>query len=174
MDPARPLRDARSVPASHLRAGPHAAHVPAAEADRDGDDAVIRLELPGLDVAKDVAVEVADGQLVVHGERRDERTEQEGGRRLRELRYGSFRRSFALLAHVTAEAINASYDAGVLTVRVTGAYAGIGSRKIEVTTGGTPAVETGRGAPRRLTCPRVRWSDHLTAPSTALLPLNRG
>jgi len=41
--------------------------VPAAEASRDSD-AIIRLELPWLDVAKDVAVEVEDGQLVVRGE----------------------------------------------------------------------------------------------------------
>ena len=31
---------------------------PAAEIVKDGDDAVIRLELPGVDVAKDVNVEV--------------------------------------------------------------------------------------------------------------------
>ena len=39
--------------------------VPAAEIERDGDDAVVRLELPGLDVAKDVTVEVDRGRLVV-------------------------------------------------------------------------------------------------------------
>ncbi|MFV3440628.1 Hsp20/alpha crystallin family protein [Mycobacterium tuberculosis] len=55
----------------------------------------------------------------------DEHTQDAGdkdGRTLREIRYGSFRRSFRLPAHVTSEAIAASYDAGVLTVRVAGAY----------------------------------------------------
>ena len=45
---------------------------PAAEIAKDGDDAVVRVELPGVDVEKDVNVEV-EGQLVIHGERRDER-----------------------------------------------------------------------------------------------------
>src|SRR6185437_1595800 len=79
---------------------------PAAEIVKDGEDAVVRLELPGVDVEKDVNVEIEDG------------------RTLREVRYGSFRRSFQLPAHVTADAVKASYDAGVLTVRVVGAHAG--------------------------------------------------
>lgn len=96
---------------------------PAADVDKDGDDAVIRLELPGVDVDKDVTVELDHERLVIHGERRDEHTEDKDGRTLREVRYGSFQRSFTLPAHVTSDAISASYDAGVLTVRVTGAYA---------------------------------------------------
>jgi HSP20 family protein len=109
---------------------------PAADIVKDGDDAVVRLELPGVDVEKDVNVEVDKGRLVIHGEHRDEHAQDEGegaGRRLREIRYGSFRRSFRLPAHVTSEAITASYDAGVLTVRVTGAYAGTQAQKIAIT-----------------------------------------
>jgi HSP20 family molecular chaperone IbpA len=118
---------------------------PAAEVTRDGEDAVVRVELPGLDVSKDVTVEVENGHLVVRGERRDEHTKQRDGASLREVRYGSFRRSFGLPKHVVADAISASYDAGVLTVRVTGAYAdGEGAKRIEITPGTSeeaPAVE---------------------------------
>ncbi len=109
---------------------------PAAEIIKDGDDAVIRLELPGVDVEKDVNVEVDKGRLVIHGEHRDQYAQdagEEDGRTLREIRYGSFRRSFQLPAHVTGEAIKASYDAGVLTVRVTGAYAGTQAQRITIT-----------------------------------------
>jgi HSP20 family molecular chaperone IbpA len=120
----------------------HAAFAPAADLDRDGDDAVLRLELPGVDPEKDVVVELERGQLVVRGERRDERSEDRDGRRLREVRYGSFRRAFGLPAHVTAEALSATYDAGVLTVRVKDAYAGIAAKRIEVTGGVTPETET--------------------------------
>jgi HSP20 family protein len=105
---------------------------PAAEIVKDGEDAVVRLELPGVDVDKDVNVEVEHGRLVIHGERRDEHAEEKDGRTLREVRYGSFRRSFQLPAHVTGEAISASYDAGVLTVRVAGAYAGTQAQRIEI------------------------------------------
>ena len=105
---------------------------PAAEIVKDGEDAVVRLELPGVDVAKDVNVELDKGHLVIHGERRDERSEQKDGRTLREVRYGSFRRSFKLPAHVTSDAISASYDAGVLTVRVAGAYKGTEAQRIAI------------------------------------------
>jgi HSP20 family protein len=113
---------------------------PAVEVRRDGDDAIVRVELPGLDLARDVAVEVDRGRLVVRGERRDERSEETDGRTVREVRYGAFRRAFALPAHVTAEAITASYDAGVLSVRVAGAHAVGGARRIAVTAGRPDAV----------------------------------
>ena len=113
---------------------------PAAEIVRDGTDAVVKVEVPGLDVTKDVTVEVDRGRLVVRGERRYERTEEQNGRSLREVRYGAFRRSFRLPAGVTAESVSASYDAGVLGVRLAGAYAGTGAHTVEITTG-TPAVE---------------------------------
>ncbi|WP_018332917.1 Hsp20/alpha crystallin family protein [Actinomycetospora chiangmaiensis] len=93
-------------------------YVPAADVVRDGDDAVVRVELPGVDVASDVTVEVVDHRLVVAGERREEH-EGEG---FRESRRGSFRRSFSLPRHVGPDAVSASYDAGVLTVRVAGAH----------------------------------------------------
>ena len=106
---------------------------PAAGAVKDGDDAVVRLELPGVDIEKDVNVEVDNGRLVIHGEHRDEHAEEENGRTLREIRYGSFRRSFRLPTHVTDEAITASYDDGVLTVRVAGAYTGNQPRRVAIT-----------------------------------------
>jgi HSP20 family protein len=117
---------------------------PAAEISWDGEDALVRLELPGLDVTNDVTVEVDRGRLVVRGERRDQREDQERG--LREVRYGSFRRSFALPAQVPAEAVSASYEAGVLSIRVAGAYAGTEPRRIAIASGTAQpaaAVESG-------------------------------
>lgn len=119
-----------------------AGFVPAAEITREGSDVVVRVELPGVDVAKDVAVEVDRGRLVVRGERHDGRSQDHNGHTLREVRYGSFRRAFALPQHVAAEAVTASYDAGVLSVRVAGAYTGTEARQIAITTG-TPAAEPG-------------------------------
>lgn len=108
----------------------------AAEIIKDGDDAVVRLDLPGIDVEKDVTVELDGGRLVVRGERRDEHTETESDthRTLQEVRYGAFHRSFAVPAHVTGDAVSASYDAGVLTVRVAGVYAGTQPQRIAITT----------------------------------------
>ncbi|CAM3299206.1 Hsp20/alpha crystallin family protein [Mycobacterium colombiense] len=109
---------------------------PAAEIVKDGDDAIVRVELPGVDVDQDVNVEVDRGRLVIHGEHRDQRAQEKEGRTLREIRYGSFRRSFQLPTHVTGDAITATYDAGVLTVRVAGALkdpAGSQAQRIEIT-----------------------------------------
>lgn len=115
---------------------PSAGISPAVEITQDGDDAVVRVDLPGVDVEKDVTVEVENGRLVIHGERRDERSEEhsEDGRvrRMSEVRYGSFRRSFALPSHVTGDAVSATYDAGVLTVRVAGAHRNAQARRIAI------------------------------------------
>ena len=105
---------------------------PAAEIVKDGDDAVVRIELPGVDVEKDVHVEVDRGALIIHGERRDEHSEEKNGRTLREVRYGSFRRAFALPSHVTGDTVTATYEAGVLTVKVAGAYTGSEPQRIAI------------------------------------------
>lgn len=107
---------------------------PAVETSRDGDDVVVRLELPGVDVANDVSVEVVNGRLVVKGERRDERSEDAERRRISEIRYGAFERTFGLPGHVGADAVSATYDAGILSVRVAGVYAGTEPTRIEITT----------------------------------------
>lgn len=120
--------------------------VPAVETARDGEDAVIRVELPGVDIAEDVDVEVTDGRLVISGERRDQRDEETDGRHLREIRYGSFRRAFRLGRGVTADAVTASYDAGVLQVRVAGAYSDPAGQKIAISTGTPGAVPAGESA----------------------------
>lgn len=111
------------------------AFTPAAETQRDGDDVLVRLELPGLDLSRDITVEAAGSRLVIRGERRDESSEDQDGRSVREIRYGTFERTFGLPSHVGADAITASYDAGVLTVRVAGVYAGTEPTSIEVTQG---------------------------------------
>ncbi len=107
-----------------------AGFVPAVELVRDGEDVVVRVELPGVDVERDVAIEVERGKLVISGERRDgwadaEPQDDDGRRRLlvRELRYGQFRREFALPPGVSPEQVSATYDAGLLDVRVRGVVA---------------------------------------------------
>lgn len=109
---------------------------PAVETVRDGDDVVVRLEVPGVDVSNDVTVEVVANRLVVKGERRDERSEdsseEPSTRRISEIRYGSFERSFGLPGHVGADAVSASYDAGILSVRVAGVYAGTEPTRITI------------------------------------------
>src|ERR1044072_2612215 len=90
--------------------GSRAAFVPAADVVRDGGDVVVTLELPGIDVEKDVEVEVADRRLLVSGRRHEESSEDKDGVLVRETRTGTFRREFALPEHVTAEQVERSEE----------------------------------------------------------------
>ena len=92
--------------------------VPPVEIVREGRDVLVRLELPGIDVDRDVEITVDKGNLVIRGERRDERTGENHGVLVRELRYGSFQREFALPDGMTADNVEATYDQGMLMVRV--------------------------------------------------------
>jgi HSP20 family protein len=97
-----------------------AGYVPAIEMRADDGDVVITVELPGVDVDRDVDIEVAEGRLTISGERADhvESREDAGKVLVRELRYGSFRREFALPEGVSADDVDATYDRGLLEVRV--------------------------------------------------------
>ena len=90
--------------------------VPPVEVVGEGEDVLVRFELPGVR-PEDVTVEVERGKLVVSGERREARESGEGVL-VRELRYGSFRREFALPHGIGPEQVEAGYDAGMLDVRV--------------------------------------------------------
>lgn len=108
--------------------------VPAADVYREGEDLVARIDLPGIDPAGDITVEVEGRKLVVRGERKDQRSEESEGRRISEVRFGVFRRTVTLPKAVDGDVVRASYDAGVLTVTVPGVFAGTTPQRIEVTT----------------------------------------
>lgn len=75
----------------------------------------VTAELPGLN-QKDVEVKVANGALVIHGEKKMEREEKEEGMFFSERRYGSFKRSFRVPENVEPDKIAASFEKGVLKV----------------------------------------------------------
>lgn len=75
---------------------------------------VVRAELPGVDPDKDVEITVSGDMLNIRGERREEKKEAHRS----EFRYGSFSRSLALPSGVDTDNITASYDQGVLTVKI--------------------------------------------------------
>jgi HSP20 family protein len=126
--------------------GQATAFVPAADVVRDGADVVITLELPGVDIAKDVSVEVADGRLMIAGQRSEETSSEEGGVLIRESRSGAFRREFALPEHVTGDDVEADYDRGLLKIRVRGvSKPKVEPRKIEVRSAGKAIPATVEG-----------------------------
>jgi len=99
----------------------------------DGDDLVVRAELPGLDPDKDVEVTVSDHTLRIKAERRHEsRTEEPNGYRS-EFRYGTFTRTVHLPVGTTEEDVKATYTDGVLEVRVPVDVKAAEVRKVAIT-----------------------------------------
>src|ERR1700743_240468 len=92
--------------------------VPAPDVAKDGKDVVVTLALPGVDVAKDVDIEVAEGKLTIAGRGTQRNESDQDGVLFREIRSGEFRREFTLPRGVTADRVEADYDKGLLKVRV--------------------------------------------------------
>jgi HSP20 family protein len=81
------------------------------------DDFVLRADLPGL-AENDVNIELEDNVLTISGERKTEHEEKQEGYYRVERASGSFSRSLTLPEGVNPEAIKASFDKGVLEVRI--------------------------------------------------------
>ena len=83
------------------------------------DELVMTAELPGL-TAKDVNVRVENGVLLLYGEKKETKEEADEKRRyhLFERFYGEFRRTFTLPRAVNADKVTATFENGVLTVRM--------------------------------------------------------
>jgi HSP20 family protein len=78
---------------------------------------VLRADLPGL-TEEDVSIELEDNVLTVAGERKAEHEAKKEGYYRVERSFGQFRRSLTLPEGVDAESIAATFDNGVLEVRI--------------------------------------------------------
>ncbi len=91
--------------------------VPAIDVAETDQHLVLRADLPGVD-KDDVAIEIEGDLLTVSGERRTEHEERKGGYHRVERGFGSFTRSLSLPKGVDADQVEASFDKGVLEVRI--------------------------------------------------------
>jgi HSP20 family protein len=91
--------------------------VPAMDMVETPDHFVLRADLPGLG-EEDVKIEVEDNVLTVAGERKAEHESREQGFYRMERAFGSFSRSLTLPKGVNADAVQASFDRGVLEVHI--------------------------------------------------------
>lgn len=91
--------------------------VPAMDLVETDDHFVLRADLPGLSEG-DVSIELEDSVLTVSGERQAEHQERHDGYHRVERATGAFSRSLTLPEGVDADAIEASFDRGVLEVRI--------------------------------------------------------
>jgi HSP20 family protein len=81
------------------------------------DHYVVKASLPGMD-PDDLEITYNNNLLTIKGEVKEEKDVDEQRYHLRERRYGTFSRSITLPATVKADAIEASYETGVLTLRL--------------------------------------------------------
>ena len=96
------------------------------------NDFQLKVAVPGVK-PEDIEVTLTGDTLTIRGEMRQEQERQDASWHRREWRYGKFERSVTLPAAVNADAIEARYDSGVLTLRLPKAEA-VKPKRLQVKT----------------------------------------
>jgi HSP20 family protein len=91
--------------------------VPPMDLVESGDQFVLRADLPGMS-EEDIQIELEDGTLTVSGERKAEHEQREEGFHRVERSFGTFSRSLTLPKGIDGDAVSASFDRGVLEIRI--------------------------------------------------------
>lgn len=91
--------------------------LPAMDLVEQEDEVVVKVDLPGLD-RDDVSVEVRDGVLTISGERSSEERDERDDYVRVERAVGRFSRQVQLPEGVDPQEIEASFDRGVLELRI--------------------------------------------------------
>jgi HSP20 family protein len=86
------------------------------DAFENNDEYVVKASLPGVQ-PENINITYNNGTLMIQAEAREDE-EKDQRFLLRERRFGTFTRSISLPAVVDASKIDASYDAGILTLRL--------------------------------------------------------
>jgi HSP20 family protein len=81
------------------------------------DEFLVKASLPGINPS-DIEITFTDNVLTIQGEIKEDKEIKEEQYHLRERRQGMFSRSISLPNRVKSDAIEASYDAGVLSLRL--------------------------------------------------------
>lgn len=93
--------------------------LPSVDVSENGKMITVKAEVPGMD-EKDISVTLSDNVLTISGEKKQENTREESGKRyvMTERKYGSFSRSITLPEGIKADKIKASFTKGVLSVDI--------------------------------------------------------
>jgi len=129
-----PFQDAASLQRLYrmLGAAVERSWMPAVDIIDTPDAFVLKAELAGMQ-PEDVHVELEDDVLTIKGERHQEERAENEAYESTEWPYGAFQRSITLPHSVKREAIEATYENGVVEVRVPKA-AEVVAQRIEVKT----------------------------------------
>ena len=99
-----------------------------------GDNYVVRVEIPGIDIDKNVELSVQNQQLhlVIHRERREKSSDMRHFRT--EFQYGSFTRIITLPMTASEKDVKATYKDGILEVRIKLDGSHVQGHRIPITT----------------------------------------
>jgi len=117
--------------------------VPPVDIYEDEHSISLSLEVPGIQ-EKDIDVRLENNTLTVRGERNFEKEEKEENFHRIERRYGSFSRSFTLPNTVDNEKVEASYENGVLKIKLA-KRAEAKPKQIKIGLSGQKTIEGGKG-----------------------------
>lgn len=93
------------------------AFTPPCDIEESNNQYLVSFDIPGMK-KEDVKIEVTDNQLIVSGERKEERKEEKANRITEERFHGTFMRSFTLPANVKSDQVEASYENGILKIAI--------------------------------------------------------
>jgi len=107
--------------------------IPATDVTSSQDGWTLRMALPGVE-SNNVRIDFNGRMLAVSGERSPDSDEVDARRRVSEIGYGRFERSFTLPDSVAADKVSARFDNGMLVVTLPVADAAK-PRRIEIADG---------------------------------------
>ena len=119
---------------------------PKIEVLKDEGNITVRADLPGMK-RDDITVELIDGALTLSGERKKETEEKKEGFYRSEVNYGSFLRSIPLPDGVKLSDATATFENGVLEVKIAVPVAESSGRKIEIKAAETEPPKVAAAAP---------------------------
>jgi len=95
----------------------NAVWMPLTDIIEDKDNYVLKLDLPGIS-KNDVKISYSDGQLMISGERKQEKESKDSKYHRVERSYGKYYRSFTLPQKIQEDKIDAEFKDGQLTITV--------------------------------------------------------
>jgi len=81
------------------------------------EDIIVKAEIPGMEI-KDITISLLGNALHIRGEKKEEKTSKDETVLCVERSYGTFSRSIGLPCDVNQEKIKATYEKGILTIRL--------------------------------------------------------
>jgi HSP20 family protein len=134
------------LPASASGGGQDSMAVMSPQIDVSESDKEIRIcaDLPGVR-EQDVDIRLDENVLTIRAERKQERDEENENYHVIERSHGSFQRSLRLPAGIDAENVDASFENGVLTVRIPKSSEAQRSRRIQIQGGQRGQQQIGGG-----------------------------